>query len=1416
MIGASILRAAAAAALACCLATGVMTAGETFFVRVRPGALPSALALPPTATSVVLAPSAAKMADRAQSVELREAWDRLGRTIVVTVDDDGRWLRDLPAVEAVYPNRRITIHDAVTDDSLSADQYALPRVGAVAAWKVATGAGIAVGVLDTGIDWTHPDLRDRLWVNGPEDANGNGRFEPWSTTTVIGGLSGDLNGVDDDGNGYVDDVIGFDFVDQAVRNLGDDRDRDPVPLDEQGHGTSVSGVVAATANNGIGIAGLAYGARIATLRAFDATGNGEEDDIAAALLYAATNGLDIVNMSFGDGADSPVMRDACTVAARAGCLLIASAGNTGQESRQYPASYDDVWAIGATTASDSRAGFSSTGPVVTMSAPGNDIWTTQVGGTYRSVNGTSFAAPYVAAAAALLKERRPSWSADELIGTLREHSLDLGEVGWDGAFGDGRLQADAALAAPGPSAVRLFQPAGDTEIDLRLRMRRLPIVGRATAALFRSWSVDLRAEGTDTWQTLLEGADQRNGELGTFDPTVLAPGNYVIRLAVRLTNGRTIEDHHRLRVTSAILEIDVVDVRQAWKDDRSVLVVTARTSRPATLALTATAGDWQERYVDHRYSGRLHSMVLDGVPAPEMVTLHLVASTNAGDTARASAVTGTVRRTMPLGAAIGKGSTPYVGYMLNDVRDLYGDGSASIVMNDLSNGGFGRMIVIQPDGSRPSWFVRDSIDRIWIPRAIGDANGDGLPEVFAHVVRQAILFQASTPGGSVFESVLFADSTTGLNAAGMADLDGDGREELLCLGTRGLVALTYRNGTFVELGRFDNPTPPAAGQRDNRVDEISIGHGDLDGDGNVEVVFSDTDGDLVVVEWKNGAFRQEFVSIGPGIGGSGFVTCGDLDDDGRPEIVFGVPDDTQPDANGDYGRNLWTYRAFKAVQADSYRTVWTDHIAGVRYGTGYRNGVVTGQLDMRGGDEVVISAYPRLYVFRWDADSATLRPFWYTDDAVVPRPVIADVDGNGVNELYFGTTVAESGFMVSTRFVEFDTVTSRLPIPTGLRAQWNGPTSATVSWNVVSGASAYRVELAAPGASFQTAAETTTPSLTVDTLRQGGTYRFRVVALGMPAESARSAILILTVPTPAVVVDVQPPTVTTEALEAGAVLTVTMSQPVRQQPYDAARMIATHGGVTVAAATVQPDGLTRLRVLLPAIRPAAGEALLVQMPSYRAADGMPMSDTVLTIAVDVVDRIPDFMLRRLAVLDERRVRLWFNEPYDPATASSSGNYRLTPASSERAIAAVDVEGGDSLVLTFSDEAGVGPRGRAYYVTVAADVRTADGQRTMTTGAGNTLGFTLAATAPDDAYAYPHPVLLSQHETVTFANLPSTADVEVLNQRFDVLVRLRERDGNGGIAWNLRTDAGERIPPGIYLYRVTSDGTSGLFKLVIRR
>jgi subtilisin family serine protease len=321
-----------------------------------------------------------------------------------------------PRVASVEPNGRVHAL-AIPNDSAFTELWGLRNTGqtitvsdgtrytgtpdadidADEAWDVTTGRReVVVAVIDTGVDFSHPDLGGSRTAANPL---------MWTNPGETGGAK-PTNGIDDDGNGYVDDWRGWDFV-------NDDND----PLDDEGHGTHVTGTIAANGGNGIGVAGVAWNTRIMALKFLDAYGGGTEADAAEAIAYAAVMGADVLNNSWGGGEESQTLLDAIERTDAAGALFAAAAGNDNYDNDEvdsFPADYEvpNVVSVAGTSQTDERAWFTNTGrQTVDLGAPGENVYSTLaqvMGYGYDHWDGTSMATPHVVGAAALARSAFPA------------------------------------------------------------------------------------------------------------------------------------------------------------------------------------------------------------------------------------------------------------------------------------------------------------------------------------------------------------------------------------------------------------------------------------------------------------------------------------------------------------------------------------------------------------------------------------------------------------------------------------------------------------------------------------------------------------------------------------------------------------------------------------------------------------------------------------------------------------------------------------------------------------------------------------------------------------------------------------------------------------------------------------------------
>jgi thermitase len=300
---------------------------------------------------------------------------------IVDKEFDGQW--------AVYNNGHNTW---VANSPIGVD------VNVVKAWELTKGSkDIVIAVIDSGINYNHPDLKDNVWVNEKE-LNGK-------------------PGVDDDGNGYIDDIHGYDFA----NNDGD-------PLDDNGHGTHVSGIIAAT-HNEIGVRGVVPNAKIMALKFLTAKGPGDTANALKGIDFAINNGAKVINNSWGGGDYSQAMYDAFKKAAQKNIVIVVAAGNTNNDNDakpMYPANYNvpGLISVGSFSMVDVKSSFSSYGKKsVHVFAPGNYIISTDVDQPYKWRSGTSMAAPFVSGAVGLLLSKESSLEVEDIKRRVIETSV---------------------------------------------------------------------------------------------------------------------------------------------------------------------------------------------------------------------------------------------------------------------------------------------------------------------------------------------------------------------------------------------------------------------------------------------------------------------------------------------------------------------------------------------------------------------------------------------------------------------------------------------------------------------------------------------------------------------------------------------------------------------------------------------------------------------------------------------------------------------------------------------------------------------------------------------------------------------------------------------------------------------------------
>jgi len=437
--------------------------------------------------------------------------------------------------EPVIVNRLLESEvTAEPDDSLFSDQTYLRHMRLPEAWNIVKGENmsppVVIAIVDDGTDWRHEDLLANVWTNANEIPD---------------------NGIDDDNNGLIDDVHGANFCNR------DDTNNDPFHPGGSGHGTPVAGTAGAVTNNGIGVAGSAWNAQHMHI-----CGDGFKG-----ILYAAANGADIINASWGGPGllASKFTAQSLDLATDMGALVVAAAGNDNLNNDLYPfypSSYPRVLSIGA-TAKDSRrrASFSNYGKTVNVFAPGVGIVTTDLDDEYISAaSGTSFSSPLVSGVAALVKTRYPDISPDALREQIRLASepIDIENPGHAGQLGRGYVNAEASLKTPVLPAVRLRRWTwDDTDGDLMIMSgEEVTIKAVFVNHLADAQELSIGLTGSEPYPYIdLSNAEHMVGHLASGDSTEVtlrfvvakdAPSSRVVRLYTRIRDGAFVDEPDQL------------------------------------------------------------------------------------------------------------------------------------------------------------------------------------------------------------------------------------------------------------------------------------------------------------------------------------------------------------------------------------------------------------------------------------------------------------------------------------------------------------------------------------------------------------------------------------------------------------------------------------------------------------------------------------------------------------------------------------------------------------------------------------------------------------------------------------------------------------------------------------------------------
>jgi hypothetical protein len=879
-----------------------------------------------------------------------------------------------PGVWYVEPNYRLRLFDSpgerTPNDFEFGAQWALRNSGqqagqpgndirAAEAWAVIREApGVPVAVIDTGIDYYHPDLEPNVWVN-PGEIPGNG--------------------LDDDGNGYIDDVHGYDFVSQ-----------DSDPMDDHSHGSHVAGIIGAAGDNRIGVAGVCWQVPLMAIKAFDDKGEASVASVVEALRYAADNGARIINASWGHTDRSRTLHDAVAEAWEAGLLIVAAAGNERSDVAPFPAAFEPAVTVAALNPKAGRAMFSNFGAFVDLAAPGEAVLSPTPNARYDLFSGTSMAAPHVSGVAALIWARHPEYTNIEVANILRN---SVEELSTDRYIGTGRLHAGKAVRVEAPLPMARLRLPG------KILSGWLDIEGTAAGPHFAAYQLEYGVGTYPTNWTQFHTSVQpvEDGPLfAGFSSALLGEGTYAFRLVVTDAFGQQAQD----RAVASVRNVHLLspasnDARRAGER----LPITGTVFGPnRTYTLDHGPGlhpsSWTRLGVELVADGR--EQVFNGLlgwwdtslaEPNSFHTLRLtarVADRVVGEShARLVHLDGQLRPGWPV-------HLPATGlYPTNDwrhftVADLDGDGTQEILRVHPGSppGTPAQLLVFGPDGEvRWSRELAPGEPASDIP-VVGDVDGDGRLEIFTDAGEARLLY-AFRHDGQPLGGAWPVPLPAAVPGKILADLNRDGRLELIGLANSADQAARLfvldADGTLLASWHVDTCWASAGWPR--RFPAV----GNFDDDRDLEIIAPLGCSQLALFDLQNTNGPVWVRDVSGLILASPVV--GDLDGDGRDEAVVGTED---PFAVG--GRGL----AGGLYALDGYGTPlpgWP-----VLVESSFPTPLALADVDGDGDLEIAViePQRSRVHLLHHDGFNA---PGWPVTLPLLPvlrtAPVLADVDGDG-------------------------------------------------------------------------------------------------------------------------------------------------------------------------------------------------------------------------------------------------------------------------------------------------------------------------------------------------------------------------------------------------------------------------------------
>lgn len=1305
--------------------------------------------------------------------------------------------------------------DLIPNDSLLSQQWALEKIDAFDAWDITQGADtVLLAIIDTGIEYFHPDLKNKIYKN------------PGEIGTDNLGRDKSSNGIDDDNNDFIDDYMGWDFTDRvgvpSDTVAGDFHEWDNMPYDFRkgsngNHGTFVAGIAGAEFNNISGVAGVAPKVKLLNIRSFDNGGNGEEDDAASAILYAVKLGAKVINMSWGDYTFSYVLRDVIRYAYSQNVVLVASSGNSGDNELHYPSGYSEVISVGNSTEEDYVAGNSTWGSTLDLVAPGSSIISTNMELGYISSGGTSASAPFVSASAALILSL-DNFTNEEVKQIIKSTTDDILTPGWDLKSGAGRLNLERALRVLAPSNIKISFPL----MDFATSEDSIPIVATVLSANFVSYNLEVgQGIAPDNWISLIEnGLNQfSEKEIYNFNVSNYEEGTYTLRLVVNSNNGNTMEERVIFHILRSPPEVVEVGLGPIYYGDRSTIGGEFYTNQLCVMKMYyRRLSETEFNFIsldgfntNNQFVKQLHYGFIpkDLVLPSTSYEIYFEAENLAGlKTKVVDSLNNNGYFQIPTENLFESTMYNQMAFSLSNSVTLF-DQPVSFLSgnsNEILSQPFkiGSDVIFFNYTLENDHFAKNESDSLLnrYPLLYGDFNNNGLKDLITISYENITLLEQSQPGSFSF---IKKDSTTKLFYPILIDeLVNDGNYYLITenyttikrtpplndsLVNRYLVWRVNPNLTTTLIdSTFYIAKPDTFG---SNITSRSMLVDDIDNDGTKEIWFIDEDGDLKsFLVNSNLTFTKSdsFYTSGlTPVFQRDILSMGDYNGDGIKDIaVLYNTNSIAPTfllliiTFENHVPKILTQKVF-LDQSEGYG-------GGLSFGSDIYQSLKFVDIDDDAIDELVLNMFPYSYILKFSNQGD--RIIFYKEGSNTEHVFVGDINQNGVQEI--GLKINEI-----SNFFEFSN--SIRTAPPGLVKGYSiDSMSIRLTW--IAQAERYYIYKGIDASDIKLIDSLVLEPFYIDmNVDLNKTYYYAIKAFN-PIQpeplSGLSNIVEVYSHTPA-----KPDTAFSNS---NRTVIVKFSEKINTTIENLESFEIKNFGFPNS---ISPYDQYSYLISFNDNLPVGSNILYVN--NLKDLYGSPIESDSISFMVNEVFEIEDFFISSFEILDQNNLKIIFNLELEENSITDLTNYAFNP-DNKVVSAKLDPTDKKVLYLNIDKNKPIGSIGIQYTLQLKNISSTeASGKIAIGEGAGSYIVLTKFAENLSDVYVYPNPVRDNGSDLkITFANLPQYARVTIWTIDGVKINELEEKNGDGGLEFNLRNFNGDEIGSGIYFYRVIKQDELG--------